>query len=580
MDIQLELPDHFDDQESDVDEDYNPFMTQFKSEPFQSFEKLFQNHFDIKENKWVTIPRTQLNLLKAGMKKLKRWLIYLKKEHEMITALLIQNNQMKQKLQENEKLIASLYAAERYRTDLLHQEINRLKLEIKDKTLEFNMEKQDLQEILKDKAKKIAKLERSITIRDEIQTQLENMNKTQKEDLTKLQKELQYINTVKKSQFIDEKQLQGSKISTFELFIGTKIKNIFIPYLDIQSYQQLLRCSRKTYLAISQSNLIIPHAIKTLGVKYKNQVKMLKDVGEEFHSIIREQKEQQIREIMIKQFDLKINFTEFITASLRETQSLIDGDNFLGLRSNNNKDLMESLEGFLQQQQQSYGTSLESLKQEKFPWDEFYPKVLINSQQILAQRKDFPMKSQMLVQQIIQRLYHLGSVCASDSSIFGMFLTQLQRQLASLFVYSQHLVSETNSLQALNYFVMSKFFFILKEKKKAQEQVEDLQTQILLYSEAKKFLNERVKDLEKLLLEKDQKIQDLNRTIHIKETQLNQNNVAVNKNNESIRLYQDKLKILAYEIMDVRRKYKDTCLQYNRVVETFRGLKLHINESF
>lgn len=37
---------------------------------------------------------------------------------------------------------------------------------------------------------------------------------------------------------------------------------------------------------------------------------------------------------MIKQFDLKINFTEYIIPALRETQSLIDGDNFINLKAN------------------------------------------------------------------------------------------------------------------------------------------------------------------------------------------------------------------------------------------------------
>lgn len=60
--------------------------------------------------------------------------MYLKKEHEMIHSLLIQNEAMKHKILDNEKLISSLNAGERIRSDLLHQEMHKLKADIKDRT--------------------------------------------------------------------------------------------------------------------------------------------------------------------------------------------------------------------------------------------------------------------------------------------------------------------------------------------------------------------------------------------------------------------------------------------------------------
>lgn len=51
------------------------------------------------------------------MNKLKSWLIYLRREHQMIQGLLVQNEELRNKLYENQKLIANLYAAERLRTD-------------------------------------------------------------------------------------------------------------------------------------------------------------------------------------------------------------------------------------------------------------------------------------------------------------------------------------------------------------------------------------------------------------------------------------------------------------------------------
>lgn len=47
----------------------------------------------------------------------------------------------------------------------------------------------------------------------------------------------------------------------------------------------------------------------------------------------------------------------------------------------------------------------------------------------------------------------------------------------------------------------------------------------------------------------------------------------VQKNNESMRLYKDKLKILAREVMEMRRKYKSTCREYNEVVLKFNSFK-------
>lgn len=84
MNKKLELPDIRDDDDSGEDEDYNPFIIHHKQEPFHSFERLFQNHFDIQQNRWLVIPRSKIYFLKSALKKMKHWLIYLKREHQMI----------------------------------------------------------------------------------------------------------------------------------------------------------------------------------------------------------------------------------------------------------------------------------------------------------------------------------------------------------------------------------------------------------------------------------------------------------------------------------------------------------------
>ncbi|CAD8067175.1 unnamed protein product [Paramecium primaurelia] len=569
------LPDIRDKDDSDDQEDYNPFIYHHQQEGYHSFEKMFQNHFDIVNNRWITIPRTKIYLLRSAMHKLKKWLLYLRQEHHMIQSIVKQNDDLKTQLKKNQEQNSNHYLVEQQRTNQLYEEIRKVRQELKDKVIQMNDQIQQLKDTIAEKDKKIQRQELTIQRLNEVSNGYENQNKGLQQQINNLQKDFTYFNNIKRQGFIDEKALIGGNMTTFELVLASKVKSKILQFLSLKDYQNLMICNRKLYLSLISHNTIIPHAVNSLSYKFNHQYKLLQSVNEEFKSVIKQSDDPKLREIMIKQFELKVNFSEYIIPTLRECQSLIDGDNFIGLKNNqHNKDLMDLLEGYLTQQAQSYQAALQSLVQEKFPWNQFFPKPQATIQQVQLQRKQFPTSSQMFAQQIITRLYDLSTVCAQDSSIFGMFLSQLQRCLASLFVYGQHLTQEVNDLQSLNYYIMTKFFFLLKEKKQIEDQYEDFKTQLGLYSDAKRFLNEKVKDLEKIILDKNEKISSLNQQIYMKESQLKQNQIMVQKNNESIRLYQDKLKILAREVMEVRRKYKNTCVEYNEIVSRENGKAL------
>ena len=49
---------------SDEEPDFNPFQFSKSSDTFHSFERVFENHFEIKDKKWIVVPRDKIYLIK------------------------------------------------------------------------------------------------------------------------------------------------------------------------------------------------------------------------------------------------------------------------------------------------------------------------------------------------------------------------------------------------------------------------------------------------------------------------------------------------------------------------------------
>jgi hypothetical protein len=71
----LELPEKFlDDSSSVSEEEYNPFMFHTNSdEAYHSFERIFQQFFEVKEKKLMLVSRDKVALIQEALKKLRKW---------------------------------------------------------------------------------------------------------------------------------------------------------------------------------------------------------------------------------------------------------------------------------------------------------------------------------------------------------------------------------------------------------------------------------------------------------------------------------------------------------------------------
>ncbi|KRX08852.1 hypothetical protein PPERSA_08956 [Pseudocohnilembus persalinus] len=272
----------------------------------------------------------------------------------------------------------------------------------------------------------------------------------------------------------------------------------------------------------------------------------------------------------IEQEQNKQAFQSLIFQDHKQIQNLLEKD--LKQQGQYNKDIRAILENQNNQQNQLKLQYQQNLNQKEIIIDKntietFYDDLEIQKQKL----QDNITYYNKFFTQIIQNL-------ENEPQKLKIYLCKLQTCFIHLFTYSQHLIYETQELQALQNFLVAQLLDKNTIFNQLRDKTEDLEIKINADKQMKIYLDQRIKDQDKKILEQEQVVSETNRKFNSQEQDLKNLKEEYQQIQSQFQEKDKKLQLLAKEVKNLLQKNEELIKLNNQQKKMFVGLYKSIKE--
>ncbi|KAM3132244.1 hypothetical protein pb186bvf_015704 [Paramecium bursaria] len=565
-------------QEDSQDEEQNPFLfeLEYYASEMDRIEALFNRK---QQDKVLAVVKD----VKYNLNKLRKYALQIQKEHKLFGVIKKAYEDLKSKTINHDAFITSMMNGYDKQIQEVQQEL------IEQQRLSREM-KNELENKIKAQKQQIEEKQALLFMKDQelkhVKASEENLKQqvmTLSQELQRIQKEIILVKKIRTQNYLQLTDISQQK-SSLELLLGTKIKNFIVNYLTPKDLANIILTSKNLYISLCQFRIIVPQLLRCTNLVLTNQIKLLTKQIETFRRLLNDCTEPEIKGQIIKVYEMQNNPTDQLDNVLIESSQLIKGNQFLGLQNSLDKeDSNQGLLSYLEAMKQRSSFVADVLKQQSYNLSQFTQYIQMQSEEkssFIVERTKNIKKLQQNVQEIMGRIFEIGTVASANPGLYSSFMAMLQKQFSQLYIYSTNVSQECKLMQSLCYYMVVQHWQLIEKLRVLEQLNQDKQNRLQANQQDFKQNNERIKQLENVIKQQQQIINVHDQVVKKEVDEKEDIKQDLFETKQLLLNYGKNIKLLAIEIRALREQNKKIVQSHNSTVLQINELRQQLNQVY